>query len=300
MEVATLIDVGIPALVVFLMGLVGLNLEVADLRRVLERPRFVAAVLVVQPLLLPLVAGAAGWLVGARPLVLVALVLIGACPAGVLSNVYTLLAGGNVALSITLTAAGTVASAATLPLAFGFGLSAFPGLEAKAVGVPFVRTLVELLLTVVLPVGCGMAARPAVARRAGLERGLQTAATLGTLTLAGILLVAEWDVITHSLAHLAAAGAIFSVAALATGYRLAAALATHPADRVAVAFELPARNLGVAAFVGVHGLGQPEIAGLAAALFVIQVPLMLLAVVTLRRLQPRTPVPVDPAASDPA
>ena len=65
MDTQTVIDVGIPAVVIFLMGLVGLRLELDDFRRVLERPRLMAAALVAQPLLLPLWrqgrAGSRGW-----------------------------------------------------------------------------------------------------------------------------------------------------------------------------------------------------------------------------------------------
>jgi len=87
MDTQAVIEVGIPAVVIFLMTLVGLRLELGDFRRVLERPRLMAAALVAQPLLLPLLAAGAAWLVGVGPLATIALVLIAARPAGGLSNV---------------------------------------------------------------------------------------------------------------------------------------------------------------------------------------------------------------------
>jgi hypothetical protein len=79
--------------------------------------------------------------------------------------------------------------------------------------------------------------------------------------------------------------------ALLAGDGLARAMSSGPRDRLALALEFPGRNLGVAAIVGVHSLGRPEIAGLATAVFVVQVPLLLVASLALRRLLPARPSP---------
>ena len=291
MSVATLINSGIPAVVVFLMFLVGLRLGIDDFRRVAERPRLVGAALAAQPLLLPLLAGGIGWSLGVEPLALVALVLIAACPAGILSNVYTLVAGGNGALSVTLTAAGTLLSAATVPLVATLGFALMSGHEETRVTVPLTRTVSDLVLTILLPVGLGMAARPALVRRPRLERALQALGALGTLTLVGILLVTQWEVVTGGLGRLSLAVTVFSAVALLAGDVLARAMSSGPRDRLALALEFPGRNLGVAAIVGVHSLGRPEIAGLATAVFVVQVPLLLVVSLALRRSRPARPSP---------
>jgi BASS family bile acid:Na+ symporter len=287
MDIGSYIDVGIPAVVIIMMMLVGLRLQVGDFRRVLERPGLVAAALIVQPLLLPALAGGAGWLVGAAPLVTIALVLIAACPAGVLSNVYTAVAGGNVALSVTLTAAGTLLSIVTVPLVTSVGFSLSPGHVQAGVSVPLSRTAADLVLTILVPIGAGMVARQAVIQRPRLERGLQAAGALGTLALVGTLLVTQWKTVTEDLLHLSLAVAIFSAVAVLAGIGLGHVVPTTPGDRVALALELPGRNLGVAAVVGVHSLGHPEIAGLATAVFVVQVPALLVASLWVRRLGTR-------------
>lgn len=294
MDTQTVIDVGIPAVVIFLMMLVGLRLEVGDFRRVLERPRLMAAALVAQPLLLPLLAAGAGWLVGVGPLATIALVLIAACPAGVLSNVYTLVAGGSGALSVTLTAAGTLLSVATVPLVTRVGFELIPGHVQAGVSVPLSRTAADLVATILLPIGLGMAARPALLGRPRLERGLQAAGALGTLALVGTLLVTQWETVTGDLAHLGLAVVIFSAVALLAGIGLGRAVPTTRGERVALALEFPGRNLGVAAVVGVHSLGHPEIAGLATAVFIVQVPLLFLASLAVSRLPHRPAVAPSP------
>lgn len=284
MGVDTVIGVGIPAIVIFLMTLVGVRLTPDDFRRVLQRPGLFGRALVAQILLLPLLAGGVGWLVGVKPVALVALLLIAACPAGILSNVYTLLARGNGALSVTLTAVGTVLSVATVPLVMAVGIALIHGHTPHTVAVPLTRTVTDLAVTIILPVGLGMAARPALTRRPRLERALQALGALGTLSLAGSLVVTEWEVVTGDLARLSLAVVVFSAAAFLAGDGLARTLQAGRGDRVAIALEFPGRNLGVAAIVGVHSLGRPEIAGLATAVFVVQVPLLFVASLALRRL----------------
>jgi hypothetical protein len=82
---------------------------------------------------------------------------------------------------------------------------------------------------------------------------------------------------------------LFSAAALLGGDGLARALSTGRSDHVTLALEFPGRNLGVAAIVGVHSLGRPEIAGLASVVFVVQVPLLLVASLALRGLRTTSP-----------
>jgi BASS family bile acid:Na+ symporter len=281
------IEVGVPAVVIFLMTLVGLRLDTDDFGRVLEAPRLVAAALTGQILLLPLLAAVVSWLLGLGPLPAVALVLIAACPAGVLSNVYTLVAGGNGALSITLTAAGTLLSVATLPLVTAVAFRLVPGHDATGASMPVSRTAIDLVFTILVPVGLGVLARPTLVRRPRLERGLQAVGAAATLGLVGILLVTQWRIVTGDLGHLSLAVVLFSGVAFLAADRLARAMRATPADRVALALEFPGRNLGVAAVVGLHGLGRPEIAGLATVVFVVQVPLMFAGSLALHGRHPR-------------
>jgi BASS family bile acid:Na+ symporter len=192
-----------------------------------------------------------------------------------------------VALSVTLTAAGTLLSVVTVPLVTSVGFALIPGHVQAGVSVPLSRTAADLVLTILLPIGAGMAARRTLVARPRLERGLQAAGALATLALVATLLVTQWDVVTGDLLHLSLAVVIFSAVAVLAGIGLGRVLPTTPGDRVALALELPGRNLGVAAVVGVHSLGHPEIAGLATAVFVVQVPVLLVASLRARLLQPR-------------
>src|SRR6056297_1231972 len=97
----------IPVLVLLMFSL-GLDLRPRDFARVARRPRPVAIGLAAQLVGLPLVAVAVATAVGLPPVAAVGLVLLAACPGGASSNAFTMLARGDVALSVTLTAVTSV------------------------------------------------------------------------------------------------------------------------------------------------------------------------------------------------
>jgi BASS family bile acid:Na+ symporter len=94
----------------------GATLSPGDFWRILRRPKYLLVGAVAQYLVTPLVAVVLSRLFGAAPGITVGLILVAAMPGGTLSKVFTLAAKGNVALSITLTAVGTLASVVTVPL----------------------------------------------------------------------------------------------------------------------------------------------------------------------------------------
>jgi len=108
----------VPACVVIIMITMGLELTLADFRRVAATPRAAAVGLLGQMLLLPALgfgfALAPEHLPGLeatmRPEVAVGIIVIVACPGSAPSNVFTYLARGNTALSISLTAVSSLAT----------------------------------------------------------------------------------------------------------------------------------------------------------------------------------------------
>src|SRR5436305_8958797 len=98
------VDIAVPAIVVLAMTAVGLGLTVDDFRRVARRPGVVAAATVGQLVFLPLIGLALVRCLGLSPPVGKGLLLVVACPAGPMANLYSHLARARVALSVTLTA----------------------------------------------------------------------------------------------------------------------------------------------------------------------------------------------------
>lgn len=108
----------------FIMFGIALDLRPKDFRLVFQTPKSVFTGLFSQLLLLPaftlgLVYLCLNWGI-IDPCLGLGMILIAACPGGNISNFMTKLAGGNVALSVTMTAVVTLGAVVTTPFNFTF------------------------------------------------------------------------------------------------------------------------------------------------------------------------------------
>lgn len=105
----------LPILTLLMFDL-GLTLRFEDFGRVFRRPWPIVIALFGQLVLLPLIALGLAWAFRLPPVFFIGLVLIACCPGGSSSNVFSRLAGGDVALSVTLTALSSIITLFTIPL----------------------------------------------------------------------------------------------------------------------------------------------------------------------------------------
>ena len=92
-----------PILIV-LMFLLGISLNKKAFTDVARNPRAVLLGMFGQIIILPLLAFIVAWVLKLPPVYFMGLVLVACCPGGSSSNVFSMLAKGDVALSVTLTA----------------------------------------------------------------------------------------------------------------------------------------------------------------------------------------------------
>lgn len=146
----------IPQGTLFAMMLaLGMELRPADFARLLRQPLPVGIGMSGQLLLLPLIAFA---LVSLFPMPLATatgLLLIAACPGGATSNMFTRFAGGDTALSISLTAASSLLAPFTIPLVMLTGMRVLSG-ESLSLAVSATEMVVTLLGNTLVPVLLGM------------------------------------------------------------------------------------------------------------------------------------------------
>ncbi len=143
----------LPILTLLMFDL-GLALRPADFRMIVERPKAVCAGLLGQILLLPLIAWAVGSLFGVEPLLFLGIMLIACSPGGSSSNVFSMLAGGDVALSVSLTALSSVITLFTGPAIMDFATSHLG--TAMDVHLPVGNLLVQNLLLMAVPIALGL------------------------------------------------------------------------------------------------------------------------------------------------
>ena len=143
----------LPILTLLMFDL-GLALRPADFRLIAERPKAVVAGLTGQILLLPLIAWAVASGFHVAPLFLLGIMLIACSPGGSSSNVFSMLAGGDVALSVSLTAFSSVITLFTGPLIMDLATQQV-GTEMN-VHLPVGNLLVQNLVLMAVPIAIGL------------------------------------------------------------------------------------------------------------------------------------------------
>lgn len=137
-----------------LMFDLGLTLRPGDFVQVFRNPRPIAVALFGQLVLLPLLALALALLFKLPPVFFIGLVLIACCPGGSSSNVFSRLAGGDVALSVTLTALSSVITLVTIPFIMAWTTSLVG--ETAGITLPVGNLIGQNLLLMLLPVLLGI------------------------------------------------------------------------------------------------------------------------------------------------
>lgn len=275
MDMNTFIHAAVPLLIMLAMGVVGLEVTLDDLKRVMHLPRQVSLSLFGQILLLPLWAGALAHLLGSPPALSGAMMLIACAPQATMSNLFCLVARADVALSVTLTAVSSLLALLTTPLSLAVGFHWLFDLHG-GMTLPVGRVMRHLATGIFLPLGAGMLARHlAGAFVTRHRRKFQSLSMTALCVLLVMILYAEGAAVIPVLAPLLALASAFTLGAALMGFGLARLIGWPRREVVTLTAAFPARSLSVATLVTVSVLGQSGFLALAAVFFVIQAALML-------------------------
>ena len=206
-----------PILIV-LMFLLGTELDKKAFGDVVRNPRAVFVGMVGQLLFLPLIAFGVAVLFGLPPQYFIGLVLVACCPGGSSSNVFSLLAKGNVALSVTLTALSSVITLFTIPVIMGF-VSSFVSEQAGVnMELPVGKLLVQNLVVFLVPMLAGfMFKRLAPEAACKVNKGLGKVAFPALMLLALVFFLQYTEEIIANFAVLGVAAALLIILALLAG-----------------------------------------------------------------------------------
>lgn len=137
---------------------VALHLSPADFRRVWAQPKAAFVGLSAQFLLLPALTVALAWIWQPQPSLALGMLLVACCPGGNMSNFLTLMARGNTALSVSLTAAGSVLALFLTPVNFALWQRVLPGTSAllEDIGMNAGQLVGSLFVMLLVPLGLGL------------------------------------------------------------------------------------------------------------------------------------------------
>jgi bile acid:Na+ symporter, BASS family len=275
------VDFGVLAVTLALMFTVGLELETSHFKELARNKSTFFAALIGQMVVSPAIGV---FIVRTIPLpayLQVGILLVAACPVGDIANFYTLLARGNVALSVAVNATSCLLSVASMSVVFAVYRSLFGA--GFALSVPPFRLLGRLILMVAVPIVAGMvfrALRPELVGK--VSRNLRTLCVSGILALCMFVTVnrhaqlrADWKAIWLSSLSLMAV-------AMAFGWAIGLVMSLKRADSTTFAILFPVRNIAIAAAIAVTIMGRLEYAAFATAYFLSEALLLLGVVAFLR------------------
>lgn len=236
---------GILAVVMFSIAI---DLAPRDFRVLARAPKPLIVGLVSQFVVLPVLTFLLVLAVRPQPSVALGLMLVAACPGGNISNFITHRAGGNAALSVSMTAFATVAAILLTPLNIAFWGSLYaPTAEIlRATSIDPVNIAITVGLMLVLPLVLGVtlnARRPNVARK--LRQPLQWVSMAIFVGFIIVALAANWAQFLTYAGGIAGLVILHNALALGGGYATASLAGLSAFDRRAVTIETGIQNSGL-------------------------------------------------------
>lgn len=240
---------------------IALDTTLEDFKVVARKPKpFVIAILA-QLVVLPAVTFGLTLILPVTPSMALGMILVACCPPGNISQVLTHRSGGNVALSVSMTAVSNIIYIFMLPLSVAFWGSLHPtaGQLLEAVELSAWAMLLDILLIIGLPFVAGLLIRHRFPVFAGKVQPYVKWFSL--LALVGFIvaaLIGNWSYFVAFLGIIIVVVTIHDAVALAIGYGTAVVGGLGTRERKAMTFEVGIRNAGlglglVFAFFG--GLG---------------------------------------------
>ena len=145
------------ALALIMLGL-GLGLTIKDFKRVLTTPKDFLVGIICQLILLPIIAYLIILVLRLPTEIALGLMIIASAPGGVTSNVLTKFANGDVALSISLTAVGSLISIISVPFIV-FTSADLLNITEMSKEITMTGIAIKMALVVTVPVIFGMIIR---------------------------------------------------------------------------------------------------------------------------------------------
>jgi BASS family bile acid:Na+ symporter len=216
----------------------------------------------------------------------VGMMLLVASPGGITANLFSHLAGGDVALNITLTAINSLLSAFALPVVVALATWRFMGDQA-AIGLQLGK-FVQVLAIVLIPVGIGLWTRHRFGAWAVRMHQRVSIASAVVLVLVILGAVAQaFDVLAANLGRLGGIALLLSTLSLTVGYVVPRLFRVNRRQSIASAMEIGIHNVTVAIIVAVSVIGNEAMAAPAAVYGVLMfVPAGIVAYLLSRSAEP--------------
>ncbi|WP_299640666.1 bile acid:sodium symporter family protein [uncultured Ruegeria sp.] len=249
------------AILAIVMFSIAIDLTPRDFDRLRRAPKPVIVGLLSQFVVLPALTFALVWVTEPRASIALGLILVAACPGGSISNFITHRAGGNAALSVSMTAFATIGAIFMTPFNIALWGGLYPPTRAilQQIQIDPVQIAILVGLMLILPLVLGITLnqrRPALTARL---RGPLQYLSMGIFAAFILLaLAANWGFFLSFAGAVAGLVVLHNALALGGGWVVATLTRLSPFDRRAITIETGIQNSGlglVLIFAFFHGLG---------------------------------------------
>ena len=235
-------------LALIMLGL-GMNLTIQDFLRVVKVPKDFLIGFICQLILLPIIAFALIKLLNTPIELALGVMLIASAPGGVTSNVLTKFAGGDVALSISLTAIVSLISIITVPFIVFLSINLL-NIDYVSKEISMLGISLKMFFVVTIPVIIGM-----ITRHFAKNFITQNILLIQRLSIALFVLIfiaiyiEEWDKIVSFIARAGLIALTLNIVMMFVGFYVAKFFASGVAQQRCISLECGLQNGTLAVFV---------------------------------------------------
>ena len=248
----------LPGSLWFIMFSIGSSLSTEDIVRVFKSRRPLIVGIVCMLLIPPLIGGALAVLFAPTAALTVGFILLATCPGGMLSNLMTDFAKGDLALSLSLSVIVSLVYVFVVPFYAYLAINKFMGVE-QTIQIPLGQFIWNIFSITLVPAGLGVALR---AWKSGFAlRVKDKIKTVATVVLVGAFTVILKDQIPVLKLHFGDMLWItlgMNIAVLAAAWLVTRLTRLQPRERVAISIEHLIRQEGTAIYIAVSIIGSNE------------------------------------------
>ncbi|ODA24192.1 sodium-dependent transporter [Photobacterium damselae subsp. damselae] len=246
-------------LAIVMLGM-GLGLKRADFSRVITQPKSSIIGLCLQIFMLPTLALVLIQLLPLSSTAAAGLFLVSLCPGGATSNLFSLIAKGDVALSITLTAVISLLSPFLLPLVFITYLD-IHGSQLEQFQLPIDLAIKQLIAVTVLPISLGMIITKWLPKQSQrIQPMVKKLSTIAMLLIILALLITNQKIFDRFISIEGIAVLLLSSCSLFLAYFIAGKIKVSQQAQRTIAIEVGVQNAGTAMMVALSIMHQPQLA----------------------------------------
>ena len=260
MKADLLIQVVLPAALFIIMLGMGLALKPIDFKLVIAKPKAVILGILAQMLMLPILAYLIILTLNIEGPLAVGLMILSLCPGGTTSNLYTYLAKGDVALSVTLTSVVSLVSPFTVPFILLIVMDQLLGAGEK-VDLPVIKTIIQLIVITVLPICLGMLInrfKPDFAKAA--EKSVKVFSVLFLILIVAGIVTKNINHMGSYFAQMGLASLLLNVLCMVLGFAIARLAHLNLAQQKSIAIEVGFQNGTLAIVIALTLLQNTEMA----------------------------------------